>query len=70
VKKPVAGSERDELLPRDWAELGPLVDQVLDAARSSGGADRPAAGDPIASALGQLAADMSATCRLNRGSGS
>jgi serine/threonine-protein kinase len=32
VKEPVAGSERDELLPRDWAELGPLVDQVLDAA--------------------------------------
>ena len=32
MTEPVAGGERDELLPRDWAELAPLVDQVLDAA--------------------------------------
>ena len=29
---PARGDHEDEVLPLDWAELGPLVDQVLDAA--------------------------------------
>ena len=32
MKEPAARGERDEPLLRDWAELGPLMDQVLDAA--------------------------------------
>ena len=32
MTEPVPGDQRGGVLPRDWAELGPLVDQVLDAA--------------------------------------
>ena len=49
MKDPRPDDIRDPLLPRDWAELAPLVDRILDAAPET----RPAlvlelgAGDPL-----------------------
>ena len=48
MKDPRRDDPEDSLLPRDWAALGPLVDQVLDAAPEARAAliEELAAGDP------------------------